>query len=998
MSQGSSLPVPVQPRIRIELARPRAETQPRPTRGYRLPLALAVLGAIGASIALIPRGQEMALLRLESGDADGARTLLEQRYADGERSPATVAALARARAETGDLRAAIALLEPLAAERPRDRQVLEALVAYRRQLGEDRAGLLRSLVALQAVAPAQPRLREIAGLHGLLGQVEEQRAVLRGLTADATAEPADLLALARLDAAAAAPAEGLAALRRLARQHPRAYDVHAAALAVSLHVEAGQAEAAASVARDWLAAQDRGAAAAAAPMLASFLAAARRPDLAVLVLEPLAGVAAPPALVLALAQAEIDARRERAALDRLETLAAEAGGSAAVEAATLRLRLAVALGETARAIAAVEAMPSGQASAAMLSTLAAVALDAGQTEVLRRLLAWGGPDVLEGDPGLAAEVALQLGDRVAARRWAQLALVSRRDAADPRRALGFAGVLMALGHPDPATDILARISARPELPPALLAEIARSFVRMEQAEQGAALFDALRAQRPSVALDAAWLLTAAALPDRQEAAAAWIESEAGAAAPAALLRDALHVAVDAKAHRTAIAAARRLATQGAVPERLILARLLLDAGEPAQALPILRTLAAEGASEPTLLEAARHAAWRQGDTAAAAELRALWTARLSAASTDAERGAALAMLNELGARAEMLPALRAMAVAQPEAWLWSYTEAADRAGRRQDATALWAELARRQTLPMALRRQLAFGLLERGARGEAEPVFRELAATAGADSAEVRQLLFVWGQRPSAAAMSWLEARARAAAGQEKAAWMRLLTERGGARGAIAAYRSSPDAGGAAGPARDAYLTALSVAGDRAGLAAALREELARQPAPDRLQMLAGLAGQTGSEALEDQVQRALVLNGGGDPAMRRRVAFAAWRQGDAALAERLLAEHAQATGGDPETLFILGEIRLRQRDPDGARRWHEAALRRIGNGSERSADARKMQATLLRRIGAGERALPIYEALLAERPDDRHLRADLVSLLIEMRDYGRAQTVLAGR
>lgn len=998
MTQDSSLPVPVAPRIRIELARTAPVPDPRPARGWRLPMAVAVVGAIGASLALIPRGQEMALLRLESGDAAGARALLEQRFAAGEQSPAIVAALARARAETGDLPAAVALLEPLAAERPRDRQVLEALVNYRRQLGDDRPGLLRALLALQVIAPDVSRLREIAGLQGLLGQREAQRDTLRALLSDSAAQPGDLLALARLEAAGGSPAEGLAALRRLARNHPAAYDVHAAALAVSLQVDAGQPEAAASVARDWLASQPRGAAAAAAPMLASFLAAARRPDLAVLVLEPLAGVAAPPALVLALAQAEIDARREREALTRLELLAADAGGVAAMEAATLRLRLAVALGETARAIAAVEAIPRGQASSGVLATLAGVALDAGQTGVLRRLLAWGGPDLLEDDPGLAAEVALQVGDRVSARRWAQLALAARRDPAEPRRALGFAGVLMALGHPDPATDMLARISARPELPSGLLAEVARSFVRMEQAEQGAALFEALRTQRPSPALDAAWLLTAAALPDRQEAAVAWIASDLGAAAPRVVLRDAMHVAMDAGVHGTAIAAARRLAAEGGTEERRLLARLLLDADRPAEALQVLRALAADGGTEPNLMEAARHGAWRQGDAAAARELRAIWSSRLTSAATDAERGAALAMLRELGARNEMLPALHAMARSDPEAWLWAYTEAADGAGQAREATRLWAELAQDPARSVAMRRQLAFGLIERGARAQAEPVFRALAATAGPDSAEVRQLLFAWGQRPNAAALSWLEARARGATdGTEKAAWMRLLTERGGARNAVAAYRAS-GGGGTQGPAREAYLTALAVAGDRGGLAAALREELARQPSRERLETLAGLAGQTGSEALEDEVQRALILTGGGDPAMRRRAGFAAWRQGDAVLAERLLSEHARATGGDAESLFLLGEMRLRQRDADGARRWHEAALRRIGNVETRSADARKMHATLLRRLGAGERAVPIYEALLAERPDDRHLRADLVSLLIEMRDFGRAQTVLAGR
>jgi tetratricopeptide (TPR) repeat protein len=225
---------------------------------------------------------------------------------------------------------------------------------------------------------------------------------------------------------------------------------------------------------------------------------------------------------------------------------------------------------------------------------------------------------------------------------------------------------------------------------------------------------------------------------------------------------------------------------------------------------------------------------------------------------------------------------------------------------------------------------------------------------------------------------------------------MRLLTERGGARNAIAAYQASGNAA-TEGPARDAYLTALSVAGDRRGLAAALRQDLRQARSSERLRVLAGLAGQTGDAALEDLVLRALVEAGGGDASARQRVGLAAFRGGDMALAERLLGGAAGAAGEDAEVLFILGEIRLRQGDPAGARRQHEAALRRIP-AAARTAGTRRLQATLLRRLGRNDEALPLYEALLAENPGDRHLRADLAALLIETRNFGRAQIVLAGR
>lgn len=1005
MNATSNLPVPValrhsarppvDGRIPLSFSTARA---PRMQRGlaWRLPLALAVAATVGISVLLIPRGQEEALLLLEAGDLAGARTLLERRYAEGEHSPALIATLARVRARAGDPAGAAALLEPLAAERPRDRDVVDALVAYRRQLGTDRAGLLRALTVQQALAPSTARLREIAGLHGQLGQVDQQREALRALLADDPGLPGDYLALARLEAAAGMPAAGLATLRRMARLHPRAMDAHAAALTVSLYVRDGRAEAAATAARDWLASQPAAEAARAAPMLASFLGAAQRHDLAALLLEPLAGPAAPTALVLALAQAEIDARREEAALTRLERIPPQ-DSAEGLEVARLRLRLALAMGETDRALAALEAMPAGQPAADVVASLAAVAVDAGRPDVLARIIAWGGAEALAADPMVATEAAVLLGDQAAARRWAEAVRVAAAARTEPARVLGYAAALMRLGERDQALAALSAIPPGTPLPAAMLAGFARGFIERHQAADGALLIGALRRRQPSPAADGAWALVAAGDPAQAPAVAEWLGGMSGPEPFANLLSDIVHVATDAGAPVAAIAAARQLVARTATDAHLLqLARLLLDAGRAKEALEPLRALQARGVEHRDLYETALLAASRQGDAEATAELRRTWSARLASPASEEERGAALAMLVELGGADEMLPALRRLAEEAPDRWLWTYTEAATKAGRRAEVTAVWTGIARQESLPTAFRRQIAYGLLERGARAEAEAVFRSLAAHAPPDSADVRQLLFVWGPRPGAPALAWLEARARAAGSAERATWMRLLAERGGAQRAIAVYRATGGTEG--GPAREAYLAALGIAGDRAGMAATVRAELARETSPERLQALAIMAGQSGDAALEDRALRALVLAGGGDAAARRRVGLNAYRDGELPLAERVLGDHARATGGDSETLFVLGEIRTRRNDAVGARRHYEAALRRLPAGPAAGTQDRRMQATLLRRVGRGRDALPIYEALLAERPGDRHLRADLVSLLIEERNYGRAQTVLAGR
>lgn len=961
-----------------------------------VPLIVAITALLAISYLLVPRGQEMAILRLGSGDARGARALLEQRLAAGETSPAIIAALARARGLTGDLAGAVALLEPLAEQRPQDLEVIEALVAYQRERGNDPAGLLRAITMLQAVHPSVAQQREIAALHGMLGQRVEQRAALHRLLATGPGEVGDYLALARLEAAAGSPAAGLVALQGLAREHPRAFDVHAAALAAALHVEAGQPEAALAAARSWLRTRDLRAAALAATTLAGALGTARRPDLVVALLEPFAGPAAPSSLIVMLAQAEIDIGRGEAALGRLEALT-QGEAANALETRVLRLRLAVSLGALDRATDAAVLMRVRDAPPPLIAALSMAALDAGRVDLLQRLLGWGGADLLRTDPALAAEVALRLGDEAAARRWSAIVPNTAEAFTDPRRGLRFALVLVRLEQQQRAMATFARVLGQPQLTADMLAETARAMLGAARAEEAAALLQQRRHQAPSAAAEGAWALVAATAPTQQAAVAAWLATPVDLAPFPGFLRDLMHVAADAGARGVAIAAAQHLVTrEGRDDDRRLLTHMLVDAARPAEALDLLRVLRGRGVDVAALHEAALTAAWQQG-APVADELHPFWSARLATAETQEARDAAMAMLTALGAERETLPVLRQRAMDDPARWLWAYGEAARRAGVSAEATALWASLSVQPRLPAELRRWMAFGLLERGARPAAIAAFRELAATAPPDSPDVRQLLFLWGARPVPAALAWMEARARRAEAAELAVWMRLLTERGAAARAIAAYRAAPQRSGP-GPAREAYLAALATVGDRAGLAAAVREELGRDNAPDRLRHLAGLAGHSGDAALEEQVFRAMVNAGDRNPVMLRRVGLIAFRDGQFAQAERWLAECASANGADAQAYFTLGEIRLRQRDAVGARRHFEDALRRLDASGDASVEARKLRATLLRRLGRGREALPIYEALLTAAPSDNHLRADLVSLLMDLRDYQRAGLVLAAR
>ncbi|MCB4825445.1 tetratricopeptide repeat protein [Roseicella aerolata] len=167
-------------------------TQPIALSGTRLPVLALGAVAVALSLALVPRGWELAQLSMEAGDPWRAVAILEAKVTAGDRSPATIAALARARAGIGDAAGAAQLLEALVAERPRDAAALGALAEVQRNAGRT-GGLIRTLERLQEMAPTVPRQRELARLYAAAGRSADQLALLRDLVAHATAEPNDYL-------------------------------------------------------------------------------------------------------------------------------------------------------------------------------------------------------------------------------------------------------------------------------------------------------------------------------------------------------------------------------------------------------------------------------------------------------------------------------------------------------------------------------------------------------------------------------------------------------------------------------------------------------------------------------------------------------------------------------------------------------------------------------------------------------------------------------------
>ena len=953
-------------------------------RRSQLPLLALVALAIGLTVALLPHGREMALLRMQAGDSQGAVSSLQRMVDAGDRSPATLSALARALSRAGDSAAAAKLLEDLAAERPGDRAVLESLAGFQRDAGRT-DGLMRTLQALQAVAPKVDWQRELARLLGDAGRMEERRQALRALIEHFKAEPVDYVDLARSEQDAGDPAAGALVLQRLAEQNPAAVDASVVGLQISMLLASGDAEQALQRARKWL--EGRGDLPRVAAIIGGALSAGSRPDLAVTLLEPLAGPGADPELVAALAQAESDAGHPEQALLRLERLGAVGAGNAAM----LRLRLAVALRETDRAMTAAEIVGLRNLPPDLLAGLSRIVLASGRTDALRHILDSAGDGFLQVDAVLAAQIQLALGDTAAARRWSERA--AQEVAGQPDRMVELANVELQLRRIDVVLDLLGRAVTEPSLTPGRLIDVARFYIRAKRPTEGALALDALRRYRPSPAANSAWALAATASGHASEVAA-WLAAHSVKDLAPDTLEDLVYLAMDAGGMDLAVSAAEQLLeVRNGAGERLLLARALLSAKQPRRALDQLRALAPDAAVPDDLHEAVLYGAWHQG-APVADELRVIWLRHLDAATEPSQRDAAVSVLLELKAYPEVVPVLRQLAEQNPVKWIAVYSEAAAAAGRRAELPAFWAQTAMRPALPVELRRQLAFRVLDAGEKPRAEQVFRTLAAAAPPRSPDVRMLLFIWGPRPAAEQLDWIEARARRAGGADKAEWMNTLVGAGAATRAVAVYRSAAP-GDASEPLSEAYATALESVGDKAALAAAVKEQLPTASSLSRLQRLAQLAESSGNGDLERAILDKVVAAGGDRPAVQRRLGTLAFQKRNMIEAERHLSAFVTATGGDYETLMLLGNIAFRKRDSEAARIYYAKSLETLKTSGDRSFRAKTVEANLLHRLGQDAEADQLYQKLLADRPGDTNLRADFVAMLMEQGTLQRARAVL---
>ncbi|MBP2300612.1 tetratricopeptide repeat protein [Azospirillum picis] len=1003
-------------------------------RANILVVLLVLLLGVGASLLLIPRSGELALQKFRDRDYESARAAYEERYAAGDRSAETVMPLTRLTLTQGDVDRAIELTEAFVAAPTLNgpsaveaRELLDRLYQDAQRPG-DRLENLKALADLRHSAEAYRDLAYAAGFRDRMDLKAEALARYCAL------KPDDVDAQQELAALLAARGDHAGAVDWLMRADDRAtghIEANSRELLMSLLIDLDREEEAFGRARRWLGENPT-----VADMigLASQLAAAARPDLALRLIEPQV-IGRRPVLALELTYIDLltATGRKEEARGRLSALSDPVDDSQFGRLLGLEMNA----GMPGPALAAAKARDLRLVPDWVLAGLAEKALRDGDRPFLDRIEHDLGAEILADQPVLAANIALGRGDREAAARWAMRGLAGNMPALSDR--LAAIRVLDRAGRRVEAAAAFDRLGfaglSTGELPGDQLEEVAALFVDLDRAPAGLAWFTARRQAAPSPAADQGWARLAAKAGN-PSAVVEWLAAHPDL--PVALLRDIAGSAAERgpQGAPLALAAAERAFARDPTPRsRLALANALIAGRRPAEALPLLQPLLAGGgadvdASYITALDGAGRSA----------ELTRYLSAKLAAGglSDEEERNIAFLLIDHKSYRAA-LPLLRRQAEREEAgrkgggreggAWLSAYADAAAKAGalgeladllqarsaagplgdaeeslyrdtlarlgRKTDLRRYLLARAGDGRLPVDRRRELASALLALDDKAGAEQVLQRLAADQGPQSDDFGQLAYLWGPRPPAAGLDWLEARAKAAGTPaEQAAWYDRLAELGGASRVSAKLgQGGPPAEA---PLKAPYIEALAAAGKGRELAEAVRDALPGETAPERLRRYARLAEQTGQRKAAAQAWTALLARKPADGDALRQLGMLAYDENRLPDAERLLRGYVARGPDDYEAYYFLGEALTALKRPTAATPFYRTALAQLRALRGRADSTVQTEANLLNRLGKVDDAVTLFEALRKRRPTDRQLKADYASMLIENGRLPEARRVLA--
>ncbi|MBM3549002.1 MAG: hypothetical protein FJX54_18835 [Alphaproteobacteria bacterium] len=691
-------------------------------RAPHIVLAALVGVGIAASVAVIPRDRELALMYLKGLDYEAAQSALEARLDAGDLSVGVVIPLTRVYLEIGEFERAVALMERFVAVHPGEAEAKEELASLYKQTARI-YGYVETLSDLAKIRPTEKILHDLSDYYSDHGEIEKQVEVLRVLVQRFKVRFEDWMDLAQIEADLGNYEAASAALTELERRFKIPRNQRTIDFYVNVLSRTGRDAEAMQIAEGWL--NETRTAAAAIGVVRQFLGAGKEAP-ALALLERFEGVIAEtPALFSERVRLELRAGQGERAFQRLrnayaaETLPPEFDDELvglALERNLVPLALAVGLrGSPMR-------LPDWQ-----LSSLVGMAPPERMDGVAKWVMA--APAFLDRRPVLAASVLKTVGDTARALQMAEKALANAIDLSSDQ-ILSLVLILADLGRVEPARRHLAALLDRISWDEDIALDIANVMIRLGQAEEGLRrvqqVRDRQRQRAPSI--DAAWALLSAAA-GRADQVVTWLESPQVAQLDAVILGQLADLAETNNQPKLALAAARRVIALKDSPEtRLRVAIALAALGRQEEALAESRPLRASSLEAERIYVMALATLAKRGSQPAQAELAQYWTHQLARRDLDPETPSVLiyTMLDR-GFGAEAMPAIFWLAEQLPETWMSAAAEESKKAKRLAEARGFFARQLERNDLKPPAREQALFALIEVGGAVEALTEIQRLA-------------------------------------------------------------------------------------------------------------------------------------------------------------------------------------------------------------------------------------------------------------------------------
>jgi tetratricopeptide (TPR) repeat protein len=419
---------------------------------------------------------------------------------------------------------------------------------------------------------------------------------------------------------------------------------------------------------------------------------------------------------------------------------------------------------------------------------------------------------------------------------------------------------------------------------------------------------------------------------------------------------------------------------------------LSEAGEYERAIPHLRRLltAVRGdhARSATVFYELQTALLATGEGATlvnviAEELR-------SPAITTRQQQTYVEILFASSAKQAALPVLEAHANRDPQQWGQAFLHWLAERGDERTGLSFMRRHAADTALSDSLRRDFGERLLAAGLKREALAVFTELARNERPGSAAIEQLLWLWGPRPGHAAIDWLAMRAEFAEGRARAAWADILTRLGASRRAVASLANAAEASDADPVLLQSYVAALLASGDKVAAKTYLSSLVARVPSNAMLRWIAQLAGEHEFTILGHAAWRATLDAQPRDVRALKALGMHAFDRGQRS--------DMNVDADDYEVQFFYAELLAERGAGDRAVAHYRRARLLLDQLEVIDFRQRVIDAQVLHRLGHLPASVAAYEALLRERPQAQHLRADYVSMLLDSSALQRAKQVLAAQ